>query len=127
MRRQRVLHRMRNLGDTGQSDDARRTLERVRLAQQTRHRFRAGVASFEPEDIAAEIGNDLTRFDLEILVEIFVGHKSLSDQAVIRGGRRSGLFRRLSRRLSSRSAATTATSRSRPRRSHAAALRDLPG
>ena len=75
MRRQRVLHRMRNLGDTGQADDARRALERMGLAQQARQRFRAGAAFFEAQHIAAEIGNDLARFDLKILVEIFVGHR----------------------------------------------------
>jgi hypothetical protein len=75
MRRQRVFHRMRNLGDSRQSDDARRTLERVGLAEQPRHRFCTGVASFEREDIAAENAYDLARFDLEILVEIFFGHK----------------------------------------------------
>ena len=55
MRCQRVLHRMCDLGDTGQSDNPSGTLERMRLAEQTRDRFGSGVASFEPEDIVAQI------------------------------------------------------------------------
>ena len=72
---------MRDFGDTGQTDDPRRTFERVRLAQQAqRLDRRRRRLLFKAEDIAAEIGNDLARFDLEILVEIFVGHKSLSSR-----------------------------------------------
>ena len=52
MRRQRVLHRMRYFGNTRQSDDTRRALERMGLPEEACHWFRACVAPFKAEDIA---------------------------------------------------------------------------
>lgn len=68
---------MRNLGDPGQAYDARGALECMRLAQQACQRFRARIAFFEAQQIAAEIGRELARFDLKIAVEILLAHSSL--------------------------------------------------
>ena len=76
---------MRDLGNPRQAHDPRCAFERMRLAQQAKHEIGASALFFEAQDIAAEIGNDFTRFDLKVLVEIFVGHiqRLCSDAGVV--------------------------------------------